>query len=413
MSKKAEHERGQALSLPKNIQQIGSTDNGIKVYLEDYSGTYLRRILLEDQKKHGILLGKKEAAEKQTYLFVQAVVTVDIEPRDKYWKYNWNHIYELMQSYFIEEGQEKPEILGWAMSVENYSELSDDELEKMHKCNFDGNMTLAFIMDIQDGKDQFYILENNKFHSLGGYYIYYEKNKNMQTYVLENQPGPCVETEDNVKGNSESYRTILMRRKEMMQRKQTVSLLYVASTFLVMVVVVLGITMMNNYEKMQNMQDILNELSKSVINEEADQEANRNLSVTQPATTPAFTEIPATEDAVMAMSQTIVESSQAAVTSEEVQETTEQPEETDEPEETPEPTSEPEEADDSDDEASQEDDSEETGSTRRRYEIQAGDTLSEISWKMYNTGLMVDKICEYNDIEDDDQIVAGDVLILP
>lgn len=411
MSKKMGNTQEQPISLPKNIQQIGSTDSKIKVYLEDYSGTYLKRILVDDFLYHGILLGKKQVDHKQTFLFIQAVISVKVEEKEPYWKYDWNQIYEVMQKYFIEEGKEKPEILGWAMAVDEYKKLEESELEKMHKANFEGNMTLTFTMDLREGKEQFYILENNKFHSLDGYYIYYDKNKAMQEYVLENQPGPCVETEAVVKGNSESYRTILLRRKELMQKRHTISLLYVASTFLVMIVIVLGITMMNNYEKMQNMQDMIGELSKSVINEQA---VHSNAEVSGQANHP--TKLPQetkNTDVVEAMSKSVINSSDSSVltdpspspTAKTVSGQSAIPVNSSLPNQNSQT--------DKSNDSSEKPTSTESSNARKRYEIQPGDTLAAISIKMYNTDKMVDEICEYNHIEDGDQIVAGDVLILP
>ncbi len=417
MPKKTEKPKGQAVNLPKNIQQMGRTNGGVKIYLEDYSGTWLRRILTEETIRHGILLGKKQISDNQTYFFVKAILAVKAEPKEQYWKYDWNEIYELMQKYFMEDGQEPLEVLGWAMPIEDYKKLDINELEHMHRANFEGNMTLAFTINMQDGREQFYILENNKFHSLSGYYIYYEKNKAMQNYVLENQPGPCVETEEVVKGNRESYRAMLQNRKEMVQKRYTVSVLYAASTFLVMIVIVLGITMMNNYEKMKNMQAALNDLSKSVINGEVQAE---NVVSTQTVTPVSPDNQQVVEQQTTANQQTITEQpttagystviEQQAIATQSVvasQQNNTNQQSTDNPDETVQAMSSA---------IVQSGDSEESRqnqTVRKRYTIKPGDTLAAISIKLYNTDQMVDKICEYNHIENGDQIVAGDVLILP
>lgn len=398
MAAKKENTKGQEVNLPKNIQQMGRTEGGIKIYLEDYSGTYLRRILSEEIWGHGILLGKRQVTDNQTYFFVQAVLSVGIENKEPYWKYNWNEIYELMQKYFIEEGKDNMEVLGWAMPIEDYKTLDLNELEKMHKCNFEGNMTLAFTIDMQEGREQFYILENNRFHSLSGYYIYYEKNKAMHNYVLENQPGPCVETEEIVKGNSESYRTMLLRRKEQMQKQQTIPILYTASTFLVMLVIVLGITMMNNYEKMENMQAVLSDLSKSILNDGGQKQEVATVT----ADTIQESEPVNDNETVQAMSSTVVQEEMETYTATAGAGTVEVNEVQKVEQETIENVDDMDKEDESDDQ-----------NVRKRYEIQPGDTLAAISLHVYNTEAMVEKICEYNQIEDGDQIVAGDVLLLP
>lgn len=318
----------------------------------------------------------------------------------------------------MEEDKPAPEILGWAMAVKDAAEIDLQYLGSIHCNNFQENTTLAMLLDEQEGGEEFYIWENQQFHVLDGYYIYYEKNMQMQTYVLENQPGPCVETEELYKGSRESYRTILMRRKETMQRRHTVSILYVASTFLVMVVVVLGITMMNNYEKMQNMQETIGRLSKSVLNEEKSYAENNPApdvtysAVTQQAETSAPKKmLPDTEQLsgetsqeddertlVPAMSQTVTDNEQGEES--ETLQTSENVCASHQPCTSAQPQSE-------------EQMYISTSAGRKQYEIQPGDTLLAISMKLYNTGAMIDKICEYNNIDDGDQIVAGDVLLLP
>lgn len=399
MSKKTDRTQERAVDLPKNIQQIGTSSHGVKVYLEDYSGTYLRRIFSEETGSHGILLGKKRVEKNQNCIFIQAVISVEKEPKDSYWKYNWNAIYEIMQKYFIEEGGEKLEILGWAAAVDDCKKIDIRQLEAMHKNNFEGNLSLTFLLDKQDGSEQFYILENNKFHSLNGYYIYYEKNKAMQNYVSENQPRPCVEREMLLRGNSESCRTILQRRKEQIQKRHTVYMLYVASTFLVMIVVVLGITMMNNYEKMQKMQDVLNDLSKALLNEEPQtvEASSQDTQMPNPSNTDNIQPIQA---------QALSVSTPAAITenerdNEEDIETTSQAVQAMTGNVVVNPNPQKTEI------------SSNTQDGRKHYEIQPGDTLLSISLKEYHTLEMVDEICECNGLEDGNQIVAGDVLILP
>lgn len=421
MSKMTGETQDNAIRLPKNIQQIGNAGNGVKVYFEDYSGTYVRRILTGDEDYHAVFLGRRQTDKNQTYIFIQAVIAVQPQRTESGWKYDWNHVYEIVQKYFIEEDKPSPEILGWAMAVKDAAVMDLQQLEQSHCNNFQENTTLSMILDEQDGGEQFYVWENQQFHALDGYYIYYEKNMQMQTYVLENQPGPCVETEELYKGSRESYRTILMRRKEAMQRRHTVSILYVASTFLIMVVVVLGISMMNNYEKMQNMQETLGRLSKSVLNEEKPYAENASeMDVTHSSVVeknklpsggvadvvegsginPAVTQMPDVtaqenneQTAVSAMSQTVTQVQES--------EPSEMPSDTDVK---PCESAQPHEAENS---------YITTTSGRKQYEIQPGDTLLGISMKLYNTAAMLDKICEYNDIDDGDQIVAGDVLLLP
>lgn len=48
-----------------------------------------------------------------------------------------------------------------------------------------------------------------------------------------------------------------------------------------------------------------------------------------------------------------------------------------------------------------------------KYYVTADDTLEKISQRMYGTGTYVDKIVQYNHINDMNMIHAGDVLLIP
>ena len=49
----------------------------------------------------------------------------------------------------------------------------------------------------------------------------------------------------------------------------------------------------------------------------------------------------------------------------------------------------------------------------REYTVQAGDTLYDISNRFYGTGIYFDDLAEYNDTEDKDHIMPGDVIKIP
>ena len=65
--------------LPKNIRQIGERDQVLKLYLEDYVNTYLRR--LQPAKgadlRVGLLLGSRETHEDTPYVFVDGALEMD------------------------------------------------------------------------------------------------------------------------------------------------------------------------------------------------------------------------------------------------------------------------------------------------------------------------------------------------
>lgn len=375
--------------LPKNLRQIGKIDKSIKIYAEDYAMTYLKRLLSDEtEKKAVILLGDKVIKNEITYLFIKAVM----EPPESVWEgqsYLFSEddkekIAEDIEQYFSKQG-EKLQILGWAVNMQEEGRELSEEIQRGHRQAFKENYSLVLKVNVSDGEETFFVNQNGKFQIIEGYYVYFEKNNAMVRYVSLTQKSPCVESEEVIKGKSESYRMVLQKRKEEVSHKQAVSFLYVASTFLVMVVVVLGITMMNNYEKMQNMQEVLESLSKSVINGEV---TGKNVNQKEPVYVTTAADSPAQEEAEELTQKAVVTAQTNTASASSVQ-TVQNTSQGSQPE------------------------VKRASASVDSYEIQTGDTLVSISRKFYQTITMVEEICNYNNIDDSNCITAGDIIRLP
>ena len=184
--------------------------------------------------------------------------------------------------------------------------------------------------------------------------------------------------------------------------------LYMASTFLVMVVLVIGITLINNYEKMEGLEMALSEISHSLENQEEQDQ-------------PAPIDQDDAAQMVMAMEEENAKAQTEESTKEAVPEETEKPEEapeeTEKPEEAPEEA--PEQAPESESAPESEPESAETAlsqnviSVPESYTVQKGDTLLEISRKIYGQDNKIDEICSLNGITDINHILVGQKLLLP
>jgi len=78
---------------------------------------------------------------------------------------------------------------------------------------------------------------------------------------------PSETIEDRVTKN---FRDVIKEKMEKNEERHGARFIYAASTFLVLVVFVIGVTMINNYDKMQGVQQSLDTISKSVSNKEGD-----------------------------------------------------------------------------------------------------------------------------------------------
>ena len=65
--------------LPKNIRQIGERDDVVKLYVEDYVNTYLKRLYPAGGQdlRAGLLLGTAETNEGMSYVFIDGALEME------------------------------------------------------------------------------------------------------------------------------------------------------------------------------------------------------------------------------------------------------------------------------------------------------------------------------------------------
>ncbi len=384
------------IRLPRNVRQIGSAEDKKKIYVEDYVMTYIGKLWDNPELENtaGVLLGTVKYSEGITYIFISGAMTAEhvlfsgngIIFSDE----AWTGIYENMKEYFNEL-----EIVGWFL-VRNDSALEIDEgLYKAHVDNFAGVDKVLLLADAKEKEEEFYLYHNAALARQSGYYIYYEKNECMQAYMVEKKQGKPVEeaVEDKVIGN---YRSLIQEKRENSSQRRVVAALYSACTFLAVVVLAIGVTMMNNYDKMKNMEEALNSLTQNISGNADKTEQQQtvaanvtvekvegNVSPTQPAETQQ--ELPTQPQDQMPAEQTVGNQPETQ---------TEKP--TEEPTQAEEPTAAV------------------MGPKAGVYHtVQEGETLTAISMAVYHTDSMVEVIKEANGIEDENKIYPGQEIYLP
>ena len=180
-----------------------------------------------------------------------------------------------------------------------------------------------------------------------------------------------------------------------------------------LVILVIGVTMVNNYDRMASMERAIHQISESLGEEEeieaAMEEENRLAAAEETGgeQTENAEEKPAEEEEEPAASQDAEEPSEVQESSPEAQDTSpeesaEEPQEEEEP--APQEEPEPEETQPVMSQAVQE---------PEHYRVQKGDTLLDISRLRYGTDEMVGRICEMNGLEDGDKIYVGETILLP
>ncbi len=386
----ANGEQGERIRLPKNIRQVGAPSGNRKVYIEDYVYTYLNQLAkpCNTYSRGAILLGEYKKNETGEYLFISGAIEAQNLELDLdetvFTNETWSEIYDNIKNYFPELS-----VVGWFLSRLGFSTSINDKISKTHLDNFSGRDKTLYIIDSLEGEDAFYLYEGNGLRKQLGYYIYYTKNEAMQNYMISQNSEENEEISEVDKKDEEllaTYKTMQTKNKER-AAQNTSQLAYVASAILTVAVLALGVTVLNSYDRMKEMEVALNRMELTVsANKEKQNEDNVETNVIEVGAN-VTTE---TENSVSTENVTEAEDLQATDTENELSlesssETTEEPEVS----------------------VVMKND------TPVYYTVQAGDTLTSISMEMYQSPLYVELIVQANALENGDAIFVGQQIVIP
>jgi LysM repeat protein len=420
--------------LPKNIRQIGERDQIVKLYVEDYVNTYLKRLYPVGGQglRIGLLLGSMELNDGTPYIFIDGALEMeDVTEagRVSFTDISWKKAYQSIEQLFP-----KRSIIGWFLCGSPGDDLTPLNYWKQHMQYFEGTNKLMYLSNGIEGDETVYITSEDGFYKLQGYSIYYERNQMMQDYMVLRKDVKRIETDTNDKVIEEFRKRMDEHKDEATDRHQTAGLLRGMCTAMSVVILAGGIVMFNNFERMQNMESVIvsaipakaekflagdhKKESKSqtgVVVEDAEAGISpttavnkETMSNTQPTQAQVPTEAAVSPETSMAQtqtdntkeSQTMAESEKATEqTSQAAAETTKaQTGESSAQKETSEAPSKNQEA---------------AASGARVHVVQEGETLYGISLAEYHTVNKLKEICELNGLEDENKIVAGQKLLLP
>lgn len=402
------------LKLPKNIRQIGERDEIVKLYVEDYVNTYLKRLYpaSEQDLRVGLLLGTVEMNEGTPYLFVDGAMelenVVDEGRKVVFSELSWKKAYQNVEQMFP-----KRTVVGWFLRGTPETELSPLNYWKQHIQYFPGTNKLMYLYSGVEGEESIYITSEDGFYKMRGYSIYYERNQMMQDYMVLRRDVKRVETDTEDKVIHEFRKRMDERKGEVTNRHQTVGLLRGMCMAMSVVILAGGIVMFNNYERLHEMESVI----ASVIPERAEnilmgktdtgkgeketsvtiEEAEAGLFPTTAAQKESLSES-APEGGEGAAVPESAEASENITTSQEgvaLQPEAQQPAE-------PKPA---------------ETIVYETGAVSadgvRYHLVRDGETLYGICLAEYHSLSKLEEVCELNGLEDQNKIVSGQKLLLP
>lgn len=420
--------------FPSNIKQMGSIDDNIKIYMEDYVYTYLYQYAKSggNKEKLAALVGRHMLVDGKQVIVISGAIqgksTVQEKGVETFTQDTWNYINTQLSIYF-----RGLTLVGWVHTQPGFGAFLMARDEIFHKEYFKSPWQALFVIDPLDKMDTFFVhnYENTGMKPAKGYFIYYDKNENMQEYMLDNSlvrpkvseeetpwEEETTDTQEKRRPSPEErmdaakkIRRVLKNRAEEAesQTKKRYSLLTGISTILCVVCFIMGISLMNNLDRIKRLEtevvtvktsytNIVERINQSdtaaafaaqqVAQQQQEIQAPAQPEVQAPAQPEVQTPVQAEAEAqapapAQSEGQAPVQAEAQAPAQSEVQAPVQQ---------------------------EVKEDNEEIPAF---YIIEEGDTLGHISEKFYHTGKMVSSIMEENGIEDPDKIIIGKKLILP
>lgn len=351
--------------LPKNIRQIGAPNGNKRIYIEDYVMTYLNQLANPNSTyaRGAILVGESVKGERGEVIFISGALPaqnleLDLE-ETSFDGETWSVIYQEVKTHFPDL-----EVIGWFLSRMGFSTMVNDMIVQLHMDNFAGDNKVLYIMDALEGEEAFYMTENDYLRRQSGYYIYYARNEAMQNFMIETKGDVMAERSGEVEKKDEAvirnYKKIMEERARHAKIERMNKVLYGMCSCLSIAVLALGIAVFSNYQMLEKMETKL-VASGIFVAQQKEDYGDYEVTVKKPDDTNS--QASTAEEKV-----TTVNANKVSTVS------TELP---------------------------------------NYYIVQNGDTLSSISFKMYNSVGYVAELMEANGFGEADEIHEGDCIVIP
>ena len=378
--------RGNAdIRRPKNIKQIGDVSSNRKIYIEDYAFTYINSVAYQtpEDEQAGVLLGEVQKSDEEKCLFIKGVIRAKTPENETkqgivFNEKIWEKIYAEIEKFFPDL-----EVVGWFAAMPGITQERFLYLKKLHMDNFSGGMKTMYLVNTCDKEENFYLYENGELKKQKGYVCFYERNYEMQEYMLEKRERKPIESPEKDKV-MKSIRSIIQEKEEMRQRRKNSVFLYGISSFMAVVVLVIGINLLNSYEKMKKFDTSLSNIALEISNisekEKSIQTSDNSVSVNK-----------ISGDVYPTEAET--ESTESRITQSQTEQSTEQSQK--------------------EKQAESAEMVKEADAAQTTYIVKKGDTIMSICKKYYGNTEKLNEIIAVNNIEDADKLYIGQEIKLP
>ena len=367
--------------FPKNVKQIGNVSDSPRIYVEDYVETFLNQ--LEEQGREvtitAFLLGEKVQIEGEECIFVTGALQVKDSISEEI---NPVITKEELETAKVESREyfHEMDIIGWFQTVPDRPLALSREMAKAHEKLLPEKNSLLILKGQEE--ELYFAYKFKELMEIGGHYIFYEKNPDMQSYMIRERRQIGVTPSEVVEDRAaKDFRSTIKGRMEVREQRRESRYVYLTSVLLVVIVLAIGISTMNNYDKMNSVQNSIETLSSNMgANGSSGNNAQQDA-----------------QNSDEQSDQQIAEQTGQGDQGESVGGTDEASQETNGGT-TPDPSTIQEEL---------------QGASEEYYVVQKGDTLDLISKKLYGTTSETDAICRMNGLTDGNLIFIGQTLLLP
>lgn len=172
--------------LPNNRRQIGQPGmDSPEVFIEDYAFSYAKSLSERDYTGCvvGFLVGEYVESPQGDKVLVRGVLEArDVLRHDAicFTEDNWTGIYRDIREYFP-----NMQIVGWFLGGPGFLLADTERQKKIQEDNFGGGDKILLKMDSVEKEKKVLHYRDGELRELSGYYIYYERNAEMQTYMAE------------------------------------------------------------------------------------------------------------------------------------------------------------------------------------------------------------------------------------
>ena len=382
--------------IPKNVRQIGNVSDTPKVYVEDYVDTFLSQLCDKagEVPMGAFLIGDLINAGEEEYVYIYGAVQMhELKVSGNEYILEeavWKAAYEDCKQYF-EDG----EMLGWFVANPGVPLTVGEGITKLHRKAFPKNNTIFILKDPIEQEEKYFVHKFHDLMELGGHFTYYEKNPCMQNYMISSRKKNGVCPSETVEDRAaKDFRSLVRAREQRQGQRRTSRLMYAMSACLVLLVVIMGVAMLNNFDRMKAVKSMIDEIGSTSVADVKAEEMDKKAEEEEK------------EESIKAEPEAVKETS-GTVTA-----IIEEKENPAEPVQSPEVTGTKVEDTGQGDVSVQSSESDYNGKNGV-YVVEEGDTLAMISKKIYGDLSHTEAICKMNGLADGNLIYVGQKLLLP